>query len=370
MTAIGDHSRAELNEVRGPVLPSGSGRSRSLLRSALRAPLTVKLAGANVAAAALAAGATIALRDAIVLDESWVVSAIVLALSIVCSVALSILALRPLRAIEATANRVLRGDYGARVPDSYLSEHSQTRVADTLNLLLDSMHADRARLRDLASQIIRAADEERANLARELHDSTAQGLAAVLFHLSALERDATDDAAHTRLGEVRLVAEEVLEEIRLLAHTLHPRVLDDLGLKAALQNLARRSTEVGTARVEVDDRVADSDAALRPHLRSVIYRVAQEAVRNALRHASPARVRIELTRGDVALRLEVMDDGAGFDVADAERRRPGMGLFTMRERLALVGGTLHVTSERGHGTRVIASLPLEPADPLGDNYDR
>lgn len=327
----------------------------------LRAPLTIKLAGANVVAALLAAFAAIELRDAIVIGESGMLPAVALLASVGCSLVLSIIALRPLRSIERAAERVWHGDYDARVPQSPLAEQRETRVGETLNLLLDGMQSDRLRMRELASKVLRAADEERAALARELHDSTAQGLAAVLYQLSALERDtAPDSDTGARVRATRLVAEEVLEEIRLLAHTLHPRVLDDLGLAAALQNLARRSSESSLVQVEVDDRLT-AHRDLPPHLQSVIYRVAQESVHNALRHGSPKRIRIELTHGDTAARLEVMDDGTGFDVGEAEQRRPGMGLFTMRERLSLVHGTLHVVSVREQGTRVIATLPLDGA---------
>jgi signal transduction histidine kinase len=109
------------------------------------------------------------------------------------------------------------------------------RIGTTFNLLLDGLVADRTRMRGLAAAVIDAGDRERASLARELHDSTAQQLAALVLQLSAAARDCTDVALADRLSGMRDQAEATLEEVRLLSHTVHPRVLDDLGLQAASQ---------------------------------------------------------------------------------------------------------------------------------------
>jgi signal transduction histidine kinase len=149
----------------------------------------------------------------------------------------------------------------------------------------------------------------------------------------------------------------VTEEVRLLAHTVHPRVLDDLGLVAALQKLGREASR-GTG-IDVDVEAPPKAASLPKRVASVLYRVAQESVRNATRHASPRRVGIVLRVADSEASLEVHDDGTGFDLADAERRRPGMGLFTMRERVTLVDGTFELHTTPGSGTTVLASVPLD-----------
>jgi signal transduction histidine kinase len=230
------------------------------------------------------------------------------------------------------------------------------RVGRTLNLLLDGLTSDRARMRALASQVIEAGDRERAYIARELHDSAAQQLAALVLQLTAAARESSDPELARRLAEIKGIAAGVMEEVRLLSHTVHPRVLDDLGLVAALENLAHEASEHGPAVVEVVDGGAAGDVP--PPAASVLYRVAQEAVRNALRHGAPRRVtlRLDVTAGSAS--LEVTDDGRGFDVAAAERRRPGMGLFTMRERVALVDGWFDVASRPGEGTSVTAAVPL------------
>lgn len=320
----------------------------------LRAPLLVKVVGANVAV-------LVGLLAVWVMTHGWggvsgglVVA--VLALIVVHFILVSI-ALRPIRDLEAAVSRVWRGDPGARVRESAVADREVRRVGAMLNLLLDGLEADGARMRQLATDIIAVGDRERAALARELHDSTAQRLAALLLQISSAARDERDPALAARLVEARDAAEAVTEEVRMLAHTVHPGVLDDLGLVAALQRLAREASQ-GTG-IVVDVEAPRAVSAFPQNVNSVLYRVAQESVRNASRHASPRRIHVTLSIDDGHARIEVRDDGSGFDLADAEARRPGMGLFTMRERVALLHGTFDISTAPGSGTSVVASVPLD-----------
>lgn len=326
------------------------------LRTLLRAPLLAKLAGANGVIALAAGGVAIAAHGTHP-EAAWMLTTGLgaLALSVAVNLALVYLALRPLGALERTAERVWRGDLAARVPTSPLADRDMARVGRTINLLLDAANEDRARLRRLAAQVISAQDGERSRIARELHDSTAQTLAGLMFQLSAAARDA-DPAQRERLEGLREVATAALEEVRTLSHSVYPRVLDDLGLEAALEWLARRARERGALDVAVEAEGAGR--AVPPAAAAVLYGVAQEALRNAERHGDGEAVRIALRVGPGTATLEVADDGRGFDVAEAEGRRPGMGLFTMRERVALVDGRLTVDSTLGAGTRVVATVPL------------
>jgi signal transduction histidine kinase len=219
-------------------------------------------------------------------------------------------------------------------------------------------------MRELAAEVIRVGDLERAAIARELHDSTAQSLAALLLELRALTEklEAPDQLA--ALERIRKVAAGVLEDVRLLAHTVHPRVLEDLGLAAALEHLVREAQVRTDVRLHVD---ADRRARpVSPAIGSTLYRVTQEALNNAVRHARASEVKIQARIEEDMARVEISDDGDGFDVEDAERRRPGMGLFTMRERMGLIGGTLTIVSRHREGTRVMATVPLHPASgPIG-----
>jgi len=327
----------------------------------LRVPLIGKIAGAN--AIIVVAAVLVAVFGHMVGDAAglWLVLLIALGLGMAVNAVLVYVALRPLQELENTARRVWQGELGSRVPPSPVADAGIQRVGNTLNILLDGLSADQARLRNLANQVIQAGDRERASLARELHDSTAQTLAALLLELSVLAGENTDPRLEDRITRVRSIVTDVLDEVRMLAHTVHPRVLDDLGLVAALQLLARESiqrsnvsvTYAGPAKV---DPLDDASA-------SALYRIAQEAVGNAIRHARAASVAVQLREGASDMELEISDDGIGFVPDEVERRRPGMGLFTMRERAALVGGRLIVKSTNGKGTRVVALVPRVAASP-------
>jgi len=340
-----------------PVRGEGGKTLPGWMRRLLRVPLAGKLAGANAFIVVVALGVVALVhedvstgpRSALLLIGALVGSAVV-------NLILVVVALRPLADLEATARRIWRGDLSARVAVAPLSGGDLARVGGAVNVLLDGLAADRARLRDLASRVIRAGDDERAHIARELHDSTAQSMAALLLELSVVMREPHDAATVQRLERIRRISADVLDEVRMLAHTVHPRVLDDLGLGAAFQHLARESEARASVRVEVV--VEDSAAEIGREVSSVLYRVAQEALNNAVKHAHATTVLLRAAVREHVARLEVSDDGVGFRPDDAERRRPGMGLFTMRERMALVDGTLLVQSAPGRGTRVIASVPL------------
>lgn len=322
----------------------------------LRVPLLAKIAGANLLIAlSVLIGLAIARRLSIP-DNVESMLGVALGASLIVNFALVYAALRPLSALESTAIRLAAGDMEARVETSVLADHDMARVGSTLNALLDRLTEDRARERQLAAQVISAQDEERARVARELHDSTAQILTAVMLQLGAAARESTSSALDARIAILRELAAEALEEVRSLSHTMHPRVLDDLGLVAALDWLARQTRTQSPLDVQVD--ATDFDPPIPAPLAAALYRVAQEALRNAARHADAKRVDLRLRRDGASAVLEIEDDGLGFDVALAEKRRPGMGLFSMRERIGLVGGRFSVHSTREQGTRVVATVPL------------
>jgi signal transduction histidine kinase len=330
--------------------------ARGVAERVLRVPLLGKVAGANllIVAAALAG---VGMERRLHMPGSAVsILGVALGLSLVVNLALVYVALRPLNDLETAASRVSAGDLEARVESSILADRDIARIGTTLNTLLDRLTEDRDRVRRLAAQVISVQDEERARVARELHDSTAQILTAVMLQLGAAARESTSPPLDARIATLRELASEALEEVRSLSHTMHPRVLDDLGLAAALEWLARQTR----AQEPLDVRVTavDDQPPIPAPLASVLYRVAQEALRNAARHADARHVDVQLRHEGRRATLEVKDDGRGFNVRDAERRRPGMGLFSMRERVALVNGRLDVTSAPGRGTRIVATVPL------------
>ena len=343
--------------------PGTRARSRrGVVGQLLGVPLRWKLVLANLGLVGLAAAVAVSVH-------SLPAALSLVALTFIASVALSwvlvTLALRPLRDLERTASRVWQGDLRARVTPSRLADRDMIRVDSTFNLLLDGLMDDRDRMRRLAAQVISAQDQERARIARELHDSTAQMLAAAMYQLTAAARLAEHEGATEisgSLADLRQLLSNTVDEVRTLSHTIHPRVLDDLGLRAALEWLARQTREQsdeGPA-VEVEvDCAGPCDVPRAPA--SVLYRVAQESLRNALQHARARTIRLHLESDGDHAALTVTDDGAGFDVREAESRRPGMGLFSIRERVALVNGSVDIHSKPGEGTRIVATVPVSPA---------
>jgi signal transduction histidine kinase len=333
------------------------------LRTVLGVPLLAKIAGANALIVIIAIAISLGLHD---LNRPGITLAsvmmVALVISLVVNLALVQVALQPIHDLEDTAHRVWGGDLEARVPPSLVADRDMVRVGRTVNLLLDALTSDRARMRRLASLVITAQDEERSRIARELHDSTAQSLTAIVLQLSAAARDARTPEIAARLSEVKEMAGLALEEVRTLSHRVHPRVLDDLGLVPAVRWLARQARDSANVDITVD--ALGNTEQIPAQVASVLYRVAQEALTNAVRHAAPTSVAIIVRADAGTATLELSDDGRGFDIAEAEARRPGMGLFSMRERVSLVDGELDLTSAPGSGTRVVARVPLTAGRPF------
>ncbi len=213
-------------------------------------------------------------------------------------------------------------------------------------------------VQELSGRLISAGEEERRRIARELHDDVLQRLSLVALDLTALERGlpisewATRHATHEQVQQLT----EIITAVRQLSHQLHSSKLELLGLSVALRDLCEHvSTQHGLAvELAVDgDRLRLSrDKAL------AFYRVAQEALSNAIRHSGASRVEVKVTQVDAKLKMTVRDNGAGFDLASPAT---GLGLATMRERLRLLGGHLLVRSRPGVGTEVTAEAEVDGA---------
>ncbi|MDI3340657.1 MAG: GAF domain-containing sensor histidine kinase [Sphaerobacter sp.] len=213
-----------------------------------------------------------------------------------------------------------------------------------------------ARLYDQAQQA--AMLEERQRLARELHDSATQSMYSARMYAEAAHRLlARGDLALASeyLAEVKEAARSALAEMRLLIHELRPPILAEHGLAAAL----RRRLEAVEARAGIETEFTTEPEALErmpTALEQEVYRLAQEALNNALKHGRPRRIRIRLRQTARAIALEIVDDGAGFD-PDQVRLTGGTGLRGMRERAARLGGTVTIDSAPGRGTRVEVAVP-------------
>jgi signal transduction histidine kinase len=334
---------------------------RSVFASVVRVPLTAKLVGANAGVLSVFAGVAVSLGWRPTDTTGAIVFGLAFGAALLVTVALVLLALRPLSLLEDTALKVWYGDHDARVPSSSLADASTRRVVTLFNALLDRLSSDSARARQLAAAVIRSGDEERARTAYHLHESLAQTIATISWQLASLTRDAADPELDRRLQLVKRQTDDVLEGVRQLAESMYPRVLEHLGLAAALSQLARQVQSQTTVRVVVNVDRSLSDT-LDSTVSATLYAVAREAVSNALQHADPTEVTITLTRDPEMIALEVRDDGCGFDVDATERAQYGRGIFAMRERAKLIDGNLMLGSAPGE-TRVSAYIPHSLARP-------
>jgi two-component system sensor histidine kinase UhpB len=225
-----------------------------------------------------------------------------------------------------------------------------------------------ARLQALSHRLLEVQEEERRHLARELHDEFGQLLSAISLHLHAA-RALAGAPALSRLDECARLLQQAGEQVRNLALELRPTMLDTLGLEATLRWVAEQHQQRTGCDVQVMGHLPG--APLSPQLAIACFRAVQEALTNVVRHAAAQHVWIELSQSEDLLELVVRDDGVGFDVPSTQEqsaRRGSLGLLGMAERVHLLGGTLEVESERGHGTRIRATFPLsevpeEPAAP-------
>jgi len=212
-------------------------------------------------------------------------------------------------------------------------------------------------LRALAARLMTAQEEERARVARELHDDFAQRLALLGIEAERLRQYSEVDEVRLGLDRIGTRAAELSENLRTLSHRLHPSVVEDLGLVLALRAL---TVELRSEGIEVSFGPPDVQGPVPLPLATCLYRIAQEALRNAGKHALDAAVRLQLTQEAAELKLVIEDSGPGFDVAEA-KQRGGLGLLSMNERARLAGGSLEIETHPGDGTRVVVRVPhIEP----------
>ena len=262
-------------------------------------------------------------------------------------------------------------------------EELERRVSertDELRLSVEAMLAEvkerrtaEEHARSLVGQLVTAQEDERRRISRDLHDQLGQQLTAMRLKLAALKESCgQDDVSRSRVEEVQALAERIDSEVDFLAWELRPTALDDLGLTAALTNFVKEWSSHYHIPAEAHISGFGSGALrLPPQTETCLYRVTQEALNNVYKHAQAARVSVILERrgGDAVLVIE--DDGVGFDASEAaswEGDR-GLGLVGMRERAALLGGSVEFESEPGKGTTIFARVPAwtKPAGGVDDD---
>jgi PAS domain S-box-containing protein len=241
----------------------------------------------------------------------------------------------------------------------------QERTSELSNTNADLVHA-KLGLRVLSSQLIAAQEQERRDIAREL-DQTGQSLAVIRMHLTDVLRA---DGAGAVIPGCMAVADAAIAHVRAMVMSLRPTMLDDLGLAEALEWALDEQAKAAGWKAALD--TGDVHGHLPSDIRTACFRIAQEALANAARHAGASEVKLQLKLAGNDLELTVSDNGAGFDLErcrSPEERKRHVGLVTMAERASLVGGNLEIDTAPGRGTRIRASLPVpanaEDAEPAG-----
>ena len=350
----------------GPIVASSPPTSPGgrLIARLLRVPLFYKILLANAVLVGLVAvaGPVLAMHmvrawpDLAAAQIVTVVAFIGVVVSLVVNAVILRVALSPIWSLERTAARVQAGEQDARAPLSIVADRDLERLVVTFNGMLDSSASYRRRLQEIAARALRAAEEERKRISRELHDGTAQSLAALRIRLRLARAAKTEAQREALLEEISEEIGEATEEVRRMARGLRPPALDMLGLAPAIESHARGLAEATGVTVEID--LAPVSGELTPEAELALYRVVQEALSNVVRHANATRIQIRLRRRAGFIEATVEDNGRGFSVdavtADSDR---GLGLFGMQERAAYVGGSVDIQSRPGEGTRVRVTIP-------------
>jgi PAS domain S-box-containing protein len=212
------------------------------------------------------------------------------------------------------------------------------------------------RLRDFSEGALRASEEERQRIARELHDDTAQRLATLILRVRMLAEESNDARRASLLEQVRAEIIEAADGVKRLSRGLRPPELEELGLGLAVRAYARTLLESGVFRVDTD--LGPVDDHLDATAKLAVYRIIQEAISNARRHSGADRAMVRLAFNDDHVVAEIRDDGSGFALGTAMEGSRGLGLVGMQERATMIGGRIIVDSARGEGTRVRVEVPV------------
>jgi two-component system sensor histidine kinase UhpB len=342
---------------------------RSLWRRLLELPVQYKVLIANAAIIVIGALAGTWVTFWVAHNhESWEFPALATAFAVFGAIASIIVnyvvlraAFQPIGVLERVASAVRRGDLSIRAETTTFSDPQLAFFAEAFNDTLDALVHDRANLEELTHEVVRAQEEERKRISRELHDDTAQILFAQLLRISAV-KESSDGEISRLMSDLEGMTVDALESVRRMALELRPPSLDDLGLVAAIADHCQRVSEQFKIAVTFESRGKGN--RLPAEIELVLYRITQEALTNVIKHADAKHVWVDLDRGQSDVTISIRDDGKGLDPTKERRtdsQGHGLGIFGMEERVALAGGTLRLWNRPGGGTEVFALIPLDPA---------
>ncbi|MEJ2265147.1 MAG: histidine kinase [Anaerolineales bacterium] len=291
---------------------------------------------------------------------------VVLLVSLLAATMLTWILTRPILELVDAASDIARGDFSSRV--RRWANDELGALADAFNHMAvelgrtDELRLEQERLRkQLLEGVIAAQEEERRRIARELHDSTSQSLTSLIVGLRMLETSNDFDQVCSQSRQLRQTVRQTLDEVHALAVQLRPPVLDDLGLHAAL---GRYIKELRLRfNIAVDFQVVGFEhRRLPPAIETAVYRILQEALTNAARHANAEHISVLLEERDGLVSGIVEDDGQGFDadeILHAGLEECKLGLHGMQERAQQLGGSVVIESKPGQGTTIYVRIPME-----------
>jgi signal transduction histidine kinase len=230
-------------------------------------------------------------------------------------------------------------------------------VVVVLTAVADRLQNHRNLLRSFSRRLVEVQEVERRHLARELHDEVGQALTAAKISLQSAMSDA-GAALTARLQETISILERLLGQVRQISINLRPPMLDDLGLVPALRALLDQLGSRASVTVRFSEKNVPED--LDAKIQTTCFRIAQEAITNAMRHANATQIDVDLRSEKGKLRLLIRDNGIGFDVGSVPAQTAGLGLIGIKERAVLVGGRTKIVSSPDKGTSIEVLLPLRP----------
>jgi two-component system sensor histidine kinase UhpB len=336
-----------------------------------RWPILYRLLLVNALVVAAGAGIGAILTGLLGESSTVTLAALLTAGGILLGAAANVIVLRAALPPPSDVAAVVDSGQSGRASNPGDQNPDMARLTSVLSAALDrltshtsTIEANREQLRALSAQVITAQEEERKRIARELHDETSQSLASLIIALERIEAIVPEELAEARrrLASTRTLAQDTLAGLRALVADLRPTVLDDLGLVSAIRWYASSRLE----REGIDVSVEAGEAPRLPsRVETALFRIAQEAVSNVVKHAGATQVAIQLETapGQKGVTLRITDDGCGFDPArlgqgrgDGVRR---LGLFGVQERVAALGGQVRIESSPGKGTTLTVQIPLD-----------
>lgn len=285
------------------------------------------------------------------------------ALGIGLALLLSIAMTHPIHRLVEAVRQIREHNLHARAPVFFGDEigglaMAFNDMAEMLEQNEKTINEKEAARSALVRRVITSQETERKLIAQELHDQIGQSLLALLVDMKAADRKhVSGDTRHVHLGQI----EDIITEVRQVSKGMHPSILDDYGLDTALKNYAKEASIRHKVRIDYEATRPHAFGRLPEPVEVALYRVAQEAISNALRHGHPEHVSVVLLISPDSAMLLVEDDGKGFDPGKTAPEA-GIGLLSMKERVSLLGGELDIVSEAGVGATVRARIPLKITD--------